>query len=80
ALELGLKRLREADLLLWDASNQQYGVTPLAQQLLGLLAPLLANPAQDADLGALLANVAGAHQLGTLDPAQLQHLQAQLSR
>ncbi|MCZ8076148.1 MAG: hypothetical protein O9341_18670, partial [Paucibacter sp.] len=26
------------------------------------------------------ANVAGAHQLGTLDPAQLQHLQAQLSR
>ncbi|MGS0755762.1 hypothetical protein ACVBEH_14465 [Roseateles sp. GG27B] len=50
ALELVLKRLREADLLLWDASNQQYGVTPLAQQLLGLLAPLLANPAQDADL------------------------------
>ncbi len=80
ALELVLKRLREAGLLLWDASNQHYGVTPLAQQLLGLLAPLLANPAQDADLGALLANVAGAHQLGTLDPAQLQHLQAQLSR
>ncbi|MCV2420702.1 hypothetical protein [Paucibacter sp. DJ2R-2] len=80
-LELVLKRLREADLLAWDGSNQHYGVTPLAQQLLGLLQPLLnSSVQQDADLSALLANVAGAHQLGTLDPAQLQHLQAQLSR
>lgn len=80
-LELVLKRLREADLLAWDPSNQHYGVTPLAQQLLGLLQPLVSSSAQqDADLSALLANVAGAHQLGTLDPAQLQHLQAQLSR
>jgi len=80
ALELVLKRLREAGLLAWDGSNQQYGVTPLAQQLLGLLQPLVSSTVQDADLSALLANVAGAHQLGTLDPAQLQHLQAQLSR
>ncbi|MCV2348803.1 hypothetical protein [Paucibacter sp. Y2R2-4] len=79
-LELVLKRLREADLLAWDGSNQQYGVTPLAQQLLGVLSPLVTSSAQDADLTSLLANVAGAHQLGTLDPAQLQHLQAQLSR
>ena len=55
-------------------------VTPLAQQLLGVLSPLVTSSAQDADLTSLLANVAGAHQLGTLDPAQLQHLQAQLSR
>lgn len=80
ALELVLKRLREAELLLWDGSLQQYGVTPLAQQLLGLLSPLVKSAEADADLAALLANVAGAHQLGTLDPAQLQHLQAQLSR
>ncbi len=81
ALELVLKRLRESDLLLWDGSQQHYGVTPLAQQLVGLLSPLVkANGEQDADLAALLANVAGAHQLGTLEPAQLQHLQAQLSR
>jgi hypothetical protein len=79
-LELVLKRFREADLLLWDGSNQQYSVTPLAQQLLGVLTPLITSVGQDADLTALLANVAGAHQLGTLDPAQLQHLQAQLSR
>lgn len=80
ALELVLKRLREAELLAWDGSDQQYGVTPLAQQLIGLLSPLSSAREQDADLAALLANVAGAHQLGTLDPSQLRHLQAQLAR
>ncbi|MET0517970.1 MAG: hypothetical protein ABW005_03940 [Burkholderiaceae bacterium] len=80
ALELVLKRLREAELLAWDGSNQVYSVTPLAQRLVGLLSPLTQGPEQDSDLAALLANVAGAHQLGTLDPAQLHHLQAQLSR
>jgi hypothetical protein len=80
ALELVLKRLREAELLAWDGGNQQYSVTPLAQRLLGLLSPLTQGAEQDADLAALLANVAGAHQMGTLDPAQLHHLQAQLSR
>ncbi|MBV8125047.1 MAG: hypothetical protein JOY60_14380 [Burkholderiaceae bacterium] len=80
ALELVLKRLREADLLAWDGSNQQYAITPLAQQLIGILSPLGLSNGQDADLAALLANVTGAHQLGTLDPAQLHHLQAQLAR
>lgn len=80
ALELVLKRLREAELLAWDGGNQQYGVTPLAQQLIGLLSPLSAAREQDADLASLLANVTGAHTLGTLDPAQLHHLQAQLAR
>ena len=80
ALELVLKRLREAGLLAWEASNQDYGVTPLAQQLIGLLSPLSRPGEQDGDLATLLANVTGAHQLGTLDPAQLHHLQAQLSR
>lgn len=59
ALELVLKRLREAELLAWDGSNQQYSVTPLAQRLLGLLSPLTQGAEQDADLAALLANVAG---------------------
>lgn len=80
ALELVLKRLREAELLVWDGSNQLYGVTPLAARLLGLLSPMTQGPEQDADLASLLAGVAGAHQLGTLDPAQLHHLQAQLAR
>lgn len=82
ALELVLKRLRDAQLLAWDASNQQYGVTPLAQQLMALVSPLTQGQGQDqdGDLAGLLANVAGAQQLGTLEPAQLQHLLAQLSR
>ncbi|WP_198937840.1 hypothetical protein [Pelomonas sp. KK5] len=80
ALDLVLKRLREAELLAWDAGNQQYGVTPLAQRVMGVLSPLTQAGEQDSDLAALLASVAGAHQMGTLDPAQLHHLQAQLSR
>ena len=80
ALDSVLKRLREADLLAWDATAQTYAVTPLAQQLVGLLQPLTQEEAPDGDLASLLAGVAGAHQLGTLQPAQLQHLLAQLSR
>ncbi|TXI20861.1 MAG: hypothetical protein E6Q67_08660 [Roseateles sp.] len=79
-LDSVLKRLREADLLAWDATGQTYAVTPLAQQLVGLLQPLAQDQAPDGDLSALLAGVAGAHQLGTLQPAHLQHLLAQLSR
>lgn len=80
-LDSVLKRLRDADLLAWDATAQTYAVTPLAQQLVGLLQPLTADATdQDADLAALLAGVAGAHQLGLLQPAQLQHLLAQLAR
>ncbi len=80
ALDLVLKRLRDAQLLAWDGSNQHYGVTPLAQQLMALVSPLTQAQDQDGDLVGLLANVAGAQQLGTLEPAQLHHLLAQLSR
>ncbi|MFG6449145.1 hypothetical protein ACG0Z6_12975 [Roseateles sp. BYS180W] len=80
ALELVLKRLREANLLSWDGSQQLYSVTPLAQQMLALLSPLTQAQGEDGDLSGLLATVAGAQQLGTLEPAQLQHLRAQLAR
>ena len=80
-LDSVLKRLRDADLLAWDATAQTYAVTPLAQQLVGLLLPLTVdNGDADADLAALLAGVAGAHQLGILQPDQLGHLLSQLSR
>ena len=79
-LDSVLKRLRDADLLAWDATAQTYAVTPLAQQVVGLLQPLTQEQSPDGDLASLLAGVAGAHQLGTLQPAQLQHLLAQLSR
>lgn len=81
ALETVLKRLREVGLLLWEASSQSYAITPLAQQLAGMLQPLTAeDTGEDSDLAALLAGVAGAHQLGVLQPQQLRHLQAQLQR
>lgn len=81
ALDRVLKPLREADLLSWDASTQTYAITPLAQQLVAMLAPFSAEAdSEDADLAALLSGVAGAHQLGLLQPGQLKHLQAQLQR
>ena len=80
ALEAVLKRLRDLNLLLWDAAAQDYRLTPLAQQVQGLLASLNNAPSEDDDMGALLAQVAGAQQLGLVDAAQLQHLHAQLAR
>ena len=79
-LELVLKRLRDASLLLWDTTTQQYTVGSLAQQMMALLAPLVRTPEEDADLAGMLASVAGAHQLGVLEPLQLAFLRAQLAR
>lgn len=78
SLDNVLKRLRECLLLNWDETQRQYGLSPLAQQLATLLASL--GQAQDDELGGLLGQVVGAHQLGTLDGAQVQMLQGQLSR
>ena len=81
ALETVLKRLRELGLLVWDATPQDYHLSPLAQQVHGLLAPLTTPPANDHDdMAALLAQVAGAQQLGLVDTNQLRHLHAQLAR
>ena len=81
ALETVLKRLRDAGLLHWDGSTQTYAITPLAQSVVGMVQPLTADAAgPDDDLAALLAGVAGAHQLGLLEPQQLNMLQAQLAR
>lgn len=80
ALELALRPLRASGLLAWDGGTLEYEVTPLAGRMTGLLAPLNAAGDEDGELAGLLAQVAGAHQLGTLQPAQLRHLQAQLAR
>ena len=81
ALETVLKRLRDAGLLHWDGTTQTYAITPLAQSVVGMVQPLTADAAgADDDLAALLAGVAGAHQLGLLEPQQLNMLQAQLAR
>lgn len=81
AVDTVLKRLRDLNLLVWDATAQDYHLSPLAQQLHGLLAPLTAPPAAEYDdMAALLAQVAGAQQLGLVTTNQLKHLHAQLAR
>ncbi|WP_295952536.1 hypothetical protein [Rhodoferax sp.] len=83
ALDTVFKRFRDTGLLLWDETQRRTSLTPLAQQLSGVLgifhtAPLGADG--DGDLASLLSQVVGADQLGTLDAAQVQMLQAQLGR
>jgi hypothetical protein len=78
AVDAVIKRFRDAALLSWDESQRQYGLTPLAQQVSGLLASL-AQPVED-ELAGLLSQVVGADQLGTLQGNQVHMLQAQLVR
>jgi len=80
ALDMVLKRLRELNLLVWDATAQDYSLSPVAQQLQAMLAPLARAASQDDDMSALLAQVAGAQALGLSDPGQIRHLHAQLAR
>ena len=80
ALEMVLKRLRELGLLVWDATAQDYHLSPLAQQVHSLFAPLAKPQGDDDEMGALLAQVAGAQALGLADASQLKHLHAQLAR
>ena len=82
SLETALKRLRELDLLVWDATAQDYHLSPLAQQVHGLLATLTSPPQGDAadEMADLLAQVAGAQQLGLVNANHLKHLHAQLAR
>lgn len=80
ALENVLKRLRDANLLVWDATQQDYALSELARQVHGLLAPLSQPPNEEDELAQLLTQVAGAQALGLVDASQLQHLHAQLAR
>ncbi|QDL56756.1 hypothetical protein EXZ61_09980 [Rhodoferax aquaticus] len=78
AVDSVLKRFREANLLTWDDSARQYGLTPLAQQVASMLGALGQN--HEDELAGLLSQVVGADQLGTLEGNQVHMLQAQLVR
>ena len=83
ALDTVFKRFRDTGLLLWDETQRRTSLTPLAQQLSAVLGVLNTAPpadGEDGDLASLLSQVVGADQLGTLDAAQVQMLQAQLGR
>jgi hypothetical protein len=82
ALDGALKRLRDIGLLVWDATPQDYHLSPIAQQVHALLATLTTpvTSAEEDEMAGLLAQVAGAQQLGLANANQLKHLHAQLAR
>ncbi|RJG01457.1 hypothetical protein [Noviherbaspirillum sedimenti] len=79
-LETVLARLRAHHLLAWDASHGLYRVTPGARNILAAIDSLLQmnQDSDDADMGFLLSQVAGAQAVGGVTVEQLQHLLGRL--
>ena len=80
SLETVLTRLRTHGLLAWDGPAAVYRVTPLARNVLSALDTLLAMNEVDneADMGYLLSQVAGAQAVGGVTVDQLRHLLGRL--
>ncbi|QOL50333.1 hypothetical protein [Massilia litorea] len=81
SLETVLNRLRTHGLLAWDAPSAVYRITPLARNVLSALDTLiaLAKPEEDdAEMGFLLSQVAGAQAVGGVTVEQLRHLLGRL--
>ncbi|CAN7687677.1 hypothetical protein LJR289_005468 [Pseudoduganella sp. LjRoot289] len=80
SLETVLMRLRTNQLLAWDAQNAVYRVTPIARNVLSAIDSLLGmNQNEDqAEMGFLLSQVAGAQAVGGVTVEQLQHLLGRL--
>ncbi len=75
-LETVLARLRSHQLLNWDAANGVYRITPLARNVLSAVDSLiaLAEEENQAGMGFLLSQVAGAQAVGSITTEQLHHL------
>jgi hypothetical protein len=80
SLETVLGRLRSNQLLAWDAQQAVYRVTPMARNVLSAIDGLLAlgKEEDEADMGFLLSQVAGAQVVGGVTVDQLQHLLGRL--
>ena len=80
SLETVLMRLRSHGLLAWDAPLAVYRVTPMARNVLSALDTLLAMGQADdeAEMGFLLSQVAGAQAVGGVTVQQLKHLLGRL--
>ncbi len=75
-LETVLARLRAHHLLAWDAAQGVYRITAPARNILAAIDSLLllAEDGDDADMGFLLSQVAGAQAVAGVTAEQLQHL------
>ena len=80
SLETVLMRLRSHGLLAWDAPAAVYRVTPMARNVLSALDTLLSMGQADdeAEMGFLLSQVAGAQAVGGVTVQQLKHLLGRL--
>jgi hypothetical protein len=82
SLETVLNRLRTHGLLAWDAPGAVYRITPMARNVLASLDTLLAlgqgTSEDDAEMGFLLSQVAGAQAVGGVTVEQLKHLLGRL--
>ena len=80
SLETVLARLRSNQLLAWDAQQALYRVTPMARNVLCAIDALLGlgQSEDEAEMGFLLAQVAGAQAVGGVSALQLQHLLGRL--
>ena len=80
SLETVLMRLRSNQLLAWDAQQAVYRVTPMARNVLSAIDSLLSlgQSEDEAEMGFLLSQVAGAQAVGGVSVEQLQHLLGRL--
>lgn len=74
-----LKRLREHNLLLWDADRRLYQLSPVGRMVLSSLSNLLKFGQEDDELGFLASQVAAGGAVGELNAETLAHLLARLA-
>lgn len=75
-----LGRLREHELLLWDAERHIYQLSSAGRMVLSALSSLLSfSTEQDGELGFLAAQIAAGSAVGKLSPEALSHLLARLA-
>ena len=79
-LDSVVARLRSTQLLIWDATNSLYRVSPIARNVLSAINSLINDSNQDdvAEMGFLFTQVAGAQAFGGVPIEQLQHLLGRL--
>ncbi|CAN5740332.1 hypothetical protein BH11PSE12_BH11PSE12_04260 [soil metagenome] len=80
SLETVLSRLRSTGLLVWDASQAVYRITPTARNVLAAIESLLQVEQQgdQAEMSYMLTQVAGAQAVGGVSVEQLHHLLGRL--